>query len=87
VVKGVQVVQLIKFTNDGRYEGASKFSGPGGTTSQADSGTYSVVKNRMILKSEVTGVTLVRPFQPKSADSVEVEVEEIGQTVTFSRMK
>jgi hypothetical protein len=87
VIKGVQVAQLVKFTNDGHYESASKFSGPGGTTSQADSGTYSVTHNRMVLKSEVTGQTLVRPFQPKSADSVEVEVEEIGQTVTFSRVR
>jgi hypothetical protein len=83
---GVRVTQVIKLTNDGRYEGVSKMSGPARVISVADSGAYSVVKDKLILKSEVTGVRLVREFQ-KNGDSVDVEIEEVGQTVTFSRAK
>jgi hypothetical protein len=87
ILNGVMVAQIIKFTENGRYEGVSKFTGPGGSNSVADSGAYSVVKNRIILKSEVTGVTLVRLYVVVNGDTVNVEVEEIGQTVTFSRVK
>ncbi len=84
--KGVQVVQVVKFTEDGKYEGLSVFTGPRGTNNVEDAGTYTVSKNTLILKSRVFGNTLVRHFEP-NGDKVDIEMQEVGQTVTFSRVK
>ena len=51
-----------------------------------DSGTYTVDKKRLILKSSVTGRTLVRPYQV-NGDAVDIDMQEVGQTVTFRRTK
>jgi hypothetical protein len=86
VFNGVKVTQVIKFTNDGRYEGVSKLTGPRGTTAVEDSGTWSVNKTGLVLKSTVTSMALVRHFEP-NGDMVDIEMQEVGQTVTFSRAK
>ncbi|HEX5270228.1 MAG TPA: hypothetical protein VFW33_07075 [Gemmataceae bacterium] len=86
VVNGVQVAQVVRFTAEGRYEGASKLVGPRGTSVIEDSGTYSVDRKQLVLKSSVTGVTLVRPYRV-NGDGVDIEMQEVGQTVTFRRTK
>jgi hypothetical protein len=83
-VGAAQVIQIVRFTGDGHYEGASKITGPRGTTVVQDAGTYSVDGKRLVLKSSVTGTTLVRPFQV-NGDAVDVEMQDVGQTVTFRR--
>jgi hypothetical protein len=84
VCNGVQVTHVVTCTEDGRYEGASKIVGPRGTSVVKDSGTYSVDKKRLILRSSVTGMTLMRPFRV-NGDAVDIYMKEVGQTVTFHR--
>ena len=86
VSNGLRFSQVTEFTNTGAYSGVTTVTGPRGTASTADSGTYTVTKDSLTIKSRTTGMTLVRKLELK-VDEFQVEVAEVGQTVIFKRVK
>jgi hypothetical protein len=81
-----RITQVIEFTASGGYSAVNVIAGPRGTETTSDSGTYALEKNLLTLKSRATGVTLVRKFESKGED-FQVEVQEVGQTVLFKKVK
>jgi hypothetical protein len=85
-VRDTKVTQVIEFTADGSYAGLNVVFGPRGPETTRDSGTYTLGKNTVTLQSQVTGRTLVRRFEARGTD-FEVEMQEVGQTVLFQKVK
>jgi hypothetical protein len=86
LANGKRFSQMTEFTSKGTYSGVTLITTPQGTTSSADSGTYTVTKNALTIHSRVLGVTLVRKLELKG-EEFQVELQEVGQTVIFKRVK
>lgn len=84
-VNGLKVTQVIEFKKDGTFEATGTVSSQFGSERTADIGTWKLTKNKLTLRGEDTG-TVVRTIT-LDGDDCQVEVEEFGKTVTFSRVK
>lgn len=84
-VNGSRLTQIIEFKKDGTWEAANTWNSAYGNNRLTDTGTWTRDKNTLTLRGKTTGL-VVRKLVPKG-DELEIEMDEIGQTVTFTRVK
>lgn len=84
-VNGVTIVQVVLFKDDGTYEAAKTTITAFGKQTVTDTGTYSLSDGVLTLQGKNFG-TIARKVSV-SEKGIEVAVEEIGQTVTFTKVK
>lgn len=82
---GMKISQTITFKGDGSFEAVSTTTTEFGSSTISDTGTWKMEKGKLTIRGKETG-TVVRKIA-LDGDDAQVEVEELGKTVTFSRMK
>ena len=85
-VQGIKVSQKITFNDDGTFEVSSTNTGDFGTTKASDTGTWKVSGTKLTIRGKEYG-TIIRRFEMSGNDECEIVMEELGRTVTFSRVK
>lgn len=84
-VNGLKITHVIEFKKDGTFEAAAVASSQFGSQEDSDTGTWKMEKGKLTIRGKETG-TVVRKITI-DGDDAQVEMEEYGKTVTFSRVK
>lgn len=84
-VNGLKITQVIEFAKDGTFEATSVASSEFGSSTISDTGTWKMEKGKLTIRGKETGTVVRKPTL--DGDEMSMEVEEIGKTVTFSRVK
>ena len=85
-INGVKVTQVIGFNADGTFGCTQTSSNQFGVLDQiSDTGTWTLTKDNLTIRGKNTG-TVVRKYKVNGND-FEVEVEEVGRTMIFSKVK
>jgi tetratricopeptide (TPR) repeat protein len=82
---GVKITQVIEFKADGTFEGVTVVSSEFGSDKVSDTGTWKLEKGKLTVRGKDTG-TVVRKIT-LDGDEAQIEMDELGKTVTFSRVK
>jgi tetratricopeptide (TPR) repeat protein len=82
---GLKVSQTIEFKKDGTFAAVSTTTSGFGGTTISDTGTWKLEKGKLTVRGKETG-TVVRKISI-DGDDAQIEMDELGKTVTFSRVK
>ncbi|MDB5310600.1 MAG: hhoB 1 [Gemmataceae bacterium] len=84
-VNGIRFTHVVTFNADGTFAGVIAATGPGGTQTVSDTGTYKFTAGKLTIFGKQTG-TVNRTYKA-DGDTVEVDLQELGTTMTFARVK
>lgn len=84
---GVTISQVIEFNADGTWEGSTTLSTQYGSETKSDTGTWKLnrEKDKLTVRGKATG-TVVRTIS-LDGDEADIDMTELGVTVTFKRVK
>lgn len=84
-VNGLKITQVIEFAKDGTFASATTGTSEFGSNTTTDTGTWKMEKGKLTIRGKDTGTVVRKPTL--DGDEMTIEVEEIGKTVTYSRVK
>ena len=82
---GMKITQVIELKKDGTFEAATLYASDFGSNTVTDTGTWKLEKGKLTIRGKDTGTVVRKPTI--DGDDMSMEVEEIGKTVTYSRVK
>lgn len=82
---GVTVSQVIEFKKDGTWEGSTTLTTRLGSETTDDTGTWKLKGDKLTVRGKTTG-TVTRAIT-LDGDEADIEMTELGATVTFRRVK
>lgn len=82
---GMKITQAIELKKDGTFEAATQYTSDFGSNTVTDTGTWKMEKGKLTIRGKDTGTVVRKPTV--DGDDMSMEIEEIGRTVTFSRVK
>lgn len=83
--QGLKITTAIEFKKDGTFEGTNTATSEFGTSTVSDTGTWKLEKGKLTIRGKDTGTVVRKPTI--DGDEMTMELEELGKTVTFSRVK
>jgi tetratricopeptide (TPR) repeat protein len=82
---GMKITQAIELKKDGTFEAATQYTSDFGSNTVTDTGTWKMEKGKLTIRGKETGTVVRKPTV--DGDDMSMEIEEIGKTVTYSRVK